>query len=198
MPSQRMTGFVDGATRSVAQRMYLDAATELRVALSQLLAGQDAAARRLVSSATSTAKDAQAMSERLAETAVKQAAHEQRMAWAEAGVARGAEQRGELASVHEDVRSPQGPHVRLLVEAGAEYVMVLDSATAMPKGGNPRALVLAATLEARDPRDAVERIHRAFRAEHASGAWFSVSERFAAFVLEVRHGHDVSWLLEAA
>ncbi len=198
MPSQRLTGLFDGATRSEAEAMYRDAASELQRAVRLLQAGEEAVARRLASSATATAKAAQVMSERLAEAAAKQTAHDQRMAWAEAAVARGADQRSELACVREDIRSPQGPHVRLLVEAGAEYVMVLDSATTMPKGGNPRSLVLAATLEARDPCDAVERIHRAFRAEHASGAWFSVSERFAAFVLEVRHGHDVSWLLEAA
>lgn len=109
------------------------------------------------------------------------------------------EMREAIARAEEVGRFAEGEQVYFLAEDAAEYLKIGFSASsaatrkASCQTGNPRPLKVVAVMQG--GRDLEKKIHRLFRAEHAIGEWFRVSPRLGAFVLEVRAGGDVGWML---
>lgn len=100
-------------------------------------------------------------------------------------------QRVELAAL-----GPVGPEGRgtyFAVEDGAEHLVCRASLTDA-RLHSARALTAIAYLPKVGGVEAGMR--RYFAIEHVHDGWFRVSERLAAFVLEVRHGHDVGWMMD--
>jgi hypothetical protein len=128
-------------------------------------------------------------------------AHERRTAEALKAIDAAPEHRRSLLT-SPSLDHPDEPHVYFIIEDSGDYLKIGFSAAragnrrADLQVANPRELIVVATLQG--DRSLETRLHRAFREEHQRGEWFRVSERLAAFVLEVRAGHDVDWYLKGA
>lgn len=99
----------------------------------------------------------------------------------------------------EPATPPDGPHVYFVAEDSGEFMKIGRSSNTHRvsdlQTSNPRRLVLIACLPG--DRGLETRCHKAFATEYVRGEWFRISRRLAAFALEVREGHDVSWFFEA-
>lgn len=105
--------------------------------------------------------------------------------------------RSEVALLHPLTEYPATPSVYFIVESGADFAKIGWTASS-PAGrrdslqtGCARALSIVALLPG--GRESEQSIHRFFALERTKGEWFRVSERLAALILEIRHGHDISW-----
>lgn len=167
-------------------------------ALRAMNAGDSSRVRDLVNEATRNASTASRLGERF-ESAMRQAAHFEQQAERVRTELEGAgDQRRELATL-EEVPVPAGAHVYFIIEEGGAFIRIgRGSAGKMPSqaGGCPRRLTFVAAMDG--SVDEETRIGELFKAERVAGEWFAVSERLAAFVLEVRYGEDVSWMMAGA
>lgn len=167
---------------------------------SAIVARLEAQLRRALHDGEQAAKRLGPASERLhalrrrhAEAAARLAAIDAHVA--DLGRARAASppQRAELAALGPMGRLPDGPNTVIWVEEGGAF-LALHAGTGSPQACSARELVPAASLPSSVALEPGMRRH--FAIEHVRGGWFRVSERLAAFVLEVRHGHDVGWMME--
>lgn len=101
-------------------------------------------------------------------------------------------QRAELAALGPVGRLPETPHLMVSVEDGGEFVVIGSPAAA--QACSARAITVVAGVPVIPNLEAGMRRH--FALEYVRGGWYRTSERLAAFVLEVRHGHDVGWMMD--
>lgn len=133
------------------------------------------------------------------ESRVREAQCEEQHAYTLRAMDAAAPNRAEVASIFTSQirRDWKGPCVYFLCEEAAEFVKIGWCADSPSKRCNElqtgcvRTLFVAATM----PGDRLleGKLHRHFAMERQRGEWFRMSERIAAIILELHHGHDVTW-----
>ena len=176
------------------QAMRLD---RTRRRIEAALRGAEAEAKALPGMALRLEKLTQA----LADSKIREARCEAQYEYATRAVDASPAHRAEVSSIFTSQirRDWTGPCVYFLSEEACEFVKIgwcLDSPTkraADLQTGCVRTLFVAAAIHG--DRLLEGKLHRHFALERQRGEWFRMSERIASLILELHHGHDVTWFI---